>query len=310
MARRRSQGRPVNGILLLDKPVGMTSNAALQVVKRLYRARKAGHTGSLDPLASGLLPICFGEATKVSAYLLDADKRYWVRILLGVTTNTGDADGEVLETRPVEAVDDQRLETVLAGLRGEIDQVPPMYSALRHKGQRLYQLAREGIEVERAPRRITIHALETLALEGEVIELAVHCSKGTYVRTLAEDIGAALGCGAHVIGLRRTGVGPYSEAGLLTIDGLRDELDAGSAPADLDCHLLPIVSALAHWPQVRLSSDAAYYLRQGQAVVVPRAPTSGWLCLFADDGAFIGVGQVQDDGKVTPRRLFNLPENG
>lgn len=309
MARRRPLGRPVNGILLLDKPVGMTSNAALQVVKRLFGARKAGHTGSLDPLATGLLPICLGEATKVSAYLLDADKHYWVRIRLGVTTATGDADGEVLETRPVAAVDAARLEQVLAGLRGESDQVPPMYSALRHQGQRLYQLAREGIEVERAPRRITLHALEALAIEGDEIELAVHCSKGTYVRTLAEDIGAALGCGAHVIGLRRTGVGPYSEAGMLTLDALRDEAEAAGAQA-LDRHLLPIVSALAHWPQVRLSADAAYYLRQGQAVVVPRAPTSGWLCLFADDGAFIGVGQVQDDGRVAPRRLFNLPESG
>jgi tRNA pseudouridine55 synthase len=299
----------VNGILLLDKPIGMTSNAALQVVKRLFGARKAGHTGSLDPLATGLLPICLGEATKVSAYLLDADKRYWVRIRLGVTTATGDADGDVLETRPVAAVDAARLEQVLAGLRGESDQVPPMYSALRHQGQRLYQLAREGIEVERAPRRITLHALEALAIEGDEIELAVHCSKGTYVRTLAEDIGAALGCGAHVIGLRRTGVGPYTEAGMLTLDALRDQAEAEGAQA-LDRHLLPIVSALAHWPQVRLSADAAYYLRQGQAVVVPRAPTSGWLCLFADDGAFIGVGQVQDDGRVAPRRLFNLPESG
>ena len=299
----------MNGILLLDKPIGMTSNAALQVVKRLFGARKAGHTGSLDPLATGLLPICLGEATKVSAYLLDADKRYWVRIRLGVTTATGDADGEVLETRPIAAVDAARLEPVLAGLRGESDQVPPMYSALRHQGQRLYQLAREGIEVERAPRRITLHALEALAIEGDEIELAVHCSKGTYVRTLAEDIGAALGCGAHVIGLRRTGVGPYTEAGMLTLDALRDQAEAAGAEA-LDRHLLPIVSALGHWPQVRLSADAAYYLRQGQAVVVPRAPTSGWLCLFADDGAFIGVGQVQDDGRVAPRRLFNVAESG
>jgi len=308
MARRRPQGRSVNGILLLDKPVGMTSNAALQELKRLMRARKAGHTGSLDPLASGLLPICLGEATKVSAYLLDADKHYWVRIRLGVTTTTGDADGEVLETRPVKPFDAARLEAVLTGMRGEIDQVPPMYSALRHKGRRLYQLAREGIEVERAPRRITIHALDVQSSAEDEIELTVHCSKGTYVRTLAEEIGAGLGCGAHVIGLRRTGVGPYLESELLTLDALRAEAEAG--PEALDHHLLPIVSALAHWPQVRLSSDAAYYLRQGQAVVVPRAPTSGWLCLFADDGVFIGVGQVQDDGRVAPRRLFNLRENG
>lgn len=309
MARRRTHGRPVTGILLLDKPIGMTSNAALQVVKRLFHARKAGHTGSLDPLATGLLPICLGEATKVSAYLLDADKRYRVRVRLGITTTTGDADGEVLEQREVTPFDAARLEAVLDGLRGEIDQVPPMYSALRHKGQRLYQLAREGIEVERAPRRITIHTLDARAVSADELELEVHCSKGTYVRTLAEEIGAGLGCGAHVIALRRTGVGPYDEAGLLTLDALRDEADAGGHEV-LDRHLLPVVSALAHWPQVRLSGDAAYYLRQGQAVVVPRAPTSGWLCLFGDDGAFIGVGQVQDDGRVAPRRLFEGPRGG
>ncbi|MDX1594085.1 MAG: tRNA pseudouridine(55) synthase TruB, partial [Gammaproteobacteria bacterium] len=193
MARRRPHGRPVNGILLLDKPVGMTSNAALQAVKRLFRARKAGHTGSLDPLASGLLPICLGEATKVSAYLLDADKRYRVRVRLGVTTATGDADGEVLETRAVESFDAARLEAVLDGLRGEIDQIPPMYSALHHQGQRLYQLAREGIEVERAPRRITIHALEATAVADDELGRPVHCSKGTYVRPLAAEIGAARG---------------------------------------------------------------------------------------------------------------------
>ncbi len=309
MARRRAHGRPVTGILLLDKPIGMTSNAALQVVKRLYRARKAGHTGSLDPLASGLLPICLGEATKVSAYLLDADKHYQVRVRLGVTTTTGDADGEVLEQRDITPFDEARLETVLDGLRGEIDQVPPMYSALRHKGQRLYQLAREGIEVERAPRRITIHALHARIVAADELELDVHCSKGTYVRTLAEEIGAGLGCGAHVIALRRTGVGPYDGAGLLTLDALRDEADAQGHEA-LDRHLLPVVSALAHWPQVRLSGDAAYYLRQGQPVVVPRAPTSGWLCLFGEDGGFIGVGQVQDDGRVAPRRLFERVRDG
>jgi tRNA pseudouridine55 synthase len=309
MARRRSQGRPVTGILLLDKPIGMTSNAALQVVKRLFRARKAGHTGSLDPLASGLLPICLGEATKVSAYLLDADKHYQVRVRLGTTTTTGDADGEVLETREVVPFDDAGLEAVLVGLRGEIDQVPPMYSALRHKGQRLYQLAREGIEVERAPRRITIHSLVARSVAADELELDVHCSKGTYVRTLAEEIGAGLGCGAHVIALRRTGVGPYDESGLLSLDALRDEAESEGHEA-LDRHLLPVVSALAHWPQVRLSGDAAYYLRQGQAVVVPKAPTSGWLCLFSEDGGFIGVGQVQDDGRVAPRRLFERARDG
>ncbi|HEY5719572.1 MAG TPA: tRNA pseudouridine(55) synthase TruB, partial [Gammaproteobacteria bacterium] len=185
--------------------------------------------------------------------------------------------------------------------------VPPMYSALHHQGQRLYELARQGIEVERAPRSVTIHALEALALGADSVELAVHCSKGTYVRTLAEEIGAGLGCGAHVAALRRTGVGPYAEQGMVGLAQLQQEAEQGAE--GLDRHLLPVLSALAHWPQLRLSSDAAYYLRQGQAVVVPRAPTRGWLCLLDQDGEFLGVGQVQEDGKVAPRRLFNLREN-
>jgi len=303
MGRRRSHGRDVHGILLLDKPIGITSNAALQAVKRLFMARKAGHTGSLDPLASGLLPLCFGEATKISAYLLDADKHYWVRVQLGVTTTTGDADGEVVTTREVPSPDAALLESVLDGLRGTIEQVPPMYSALRHRGKRLYELAREGIEVERAPRTVTIHLLEVLARGADTIDMAVRCSKGTYVRTLAEEIGEQLGCGAHVIALRRTGVGPYAEGGMVTMPELEECVEQGGLEA-LDDRLLAIDSAISHWPQVRLSADAAYYLRQGQAVVVPRAPTQGWLSLLSEDGVFIGVGQVQDDGRVAPRRLF------
>jgi len=298
----------VHGILLFDKPPEITSNGALQVVKRLFGARKAGHTGSLDPLASGLLPICFGEATKISAFLLDADKHYWVRVRLGTTTTTGDADGETLEQKPFEQPDSVRLEAVLETLRGPIEQIPPMYSALRHKGKRLYELAREGIEVERAPRPVTIHALELLRNEAGEIDLAVHCSKGTYVRTLAESIGAALGCGAHVSALRRTGVGPYGGTDMITLATLRADAESGAEA--LDRHLLPIISALGHWPRVVLSTDTAYYLRQGQSVLVPRAPTSGWLCLVDEAGRFIGVGQVEDDGKVAPRRLFKVHENG
>ncbi len=221
MGRRHVRGRDVNGILLLDKPSGITSNDALQQVKRLYFAKKAGHTGSLDPLASGVLPICMGEATKVSAFLLDADKRYQVRCQLGVRTATADAEGEVLETRPVGNYSEQQLEAVLDGFRGSIEQVPPMYSALKHEGQRLYKLARQGVEVEREARTVEIYQLTLTGRGPDWIDIAVHCSKGTYVRTLAEDIGDRLGCGAHVSALRRTAVGPYSETGLVTLEQLR-----------------------------------------------------------------------------------------
>ncbi len=302
MARRRAKGRDVHGILLLDKPSGITSNAALQQVKRLYFARKAGHTGSLDPLASGVLPICMGEATKVSAFLLDADKRYRVRCQLGVRTATGDAEGEVLETRAVNSYSRAQLESVLEQFRGSIEQIPPMYSALKHQGQRLYKLARQGVEVERQPRPVDIYALALTAQDDDWIEIDVHCSKGTYVRTLVEDIGEKLGCGAHVCALRRTGVGPYDETGLVTIAVL-EELKQSDLAA-MDRLLLPIESALTQWPGVELSTDAAFYLQQGQPVLVPRAPTSGWVRLYERDHTFLGMGEILDDGRVAPRRLM------
>ena len=302
MGRRRAKGRDVNGILLLDKPSGITSNDALQQVKRLYFAKKAGHTGSLDPLASGVLPICMGEATKVSAFLLDADKHYRVRCQLGVRTATGDAEGEAVETRAVESYSRAQLEAVLDQFRGRIEQIPPMYSALKHQGQRLYKLARQGVEVERQPRPVEIYTLLLTAQGDDWIEIDVHCSKGTYVRTLVEDIGEKLGCGAHVGALRRTGVGPYDEAGLVTIATL-EELKQ-SDPAAMDRLLLPIESALTQWPGVELSSDAAFYLQQGQPVLVPRAPTSGWVRLYERDNTFLGMGEILDDGRVAPRRLM------
>jgi tRNA pseudouridine55 synthase len=306
MGRRHPVGRNVTGILLLDKPIGLTSNDALQRVKRIYRAAKAGHTGSLDPLATGLLPVCLGAATKFSAYLLDADKRYRVRVQLGVTTSTADAEGEVLERRPVAGVDPQRIEAVLAGFRGEIDQLPPMYSAVKHGGERLYKLARQGLEVERQPRRIQIFSLDLIGIDLPEIELDVHCSKGTYVRTLAEDIGRELGCGGHVCALRRTGVGPYEEAtvAFVTLDQLRDLADQEGAAPRLDALLLPLESALGHWPAVRLSADAAFYLQQGQAVLVPQAPTEGLVRLYDVSQRFLGVGEILDDGKVQPKRLI------
>ena len=300
---RRRGGRDVHGVLLLDKPVGETSNAALQQVKRLFQARKAGHTGSLDPLADGLLPICMGEATKISAYLLDADKRYRVRARLGVTTKTGDAEGEVVERRPVSEFPNVSVEAVLSQFRGEIEQIPPMYSALKWQGKRLYDLAREGKEVERAPRRVTIHSLDLLSCHADLLDFDVRCSKGTYVRTLAEDIGNALGCGAHVIALRRSEVGPYSVREASTLEMLENQAKHGLPT--LDALLRPVESALVEWPKVRLADDTAYYLRLGQAVMVPRAPTSGWVRLYAHDDRFLGVGQILDDGKVAPRRLVS-----
>jgi tRNA pseudouridine55 synthase len=302
MGRRRAKGRDVNGILLLDKPSGITSNAALQQVKRLYFARKAGHTGSLDPLASGVLPICMGEATKVSAFLLDADKRYRVRCQLGVRTATGDAEGEIVASRAVDRYSRAQLESVLDQFRGSIEQIPPMYSALKHQGQRLYKLARQGVEVERQPRPVEIYALLLTGLGDDWIDIDVHCSKGTYVRTLVEDIGERLGCGAHVSELRRTGVGPYDETGLVTITTL-EELKQSDLAA-MDGLLLPIESALTQWPGVELSNDAAFYLQQGQPVLVPRAPTSGWVRLYERDHTFLGMGEILDDGRVAPRRLM------
>lgn len=301
--RQRQRGRAVNGILLLDKPVGLTSNAALQQVKRLYDARKAGHTGNLDPMASGLLPICLGEATKVSAFLLDADKGYRGTCTLGVRTSTGDAEGEVIETRPVGALDEARVREVLAGFVGEIEQIPPMHSAVKHQGQPLYKLAHQGLEVERQPRRVTIYRLELLGMGDGRLEIDVQCSKGTYIRTLAEDIGAALGCGAHLSQLRRTLAGPFDVANALSLEALKQRLLEGGQEA-LDAALLPMDAALAHWPALQLTENLVFYVRQGQAVLVPKAPTEGWIRLFGPDGTFVGVGCIQDDGRVAPKRLF------
>jgi tRNA pseudouridine55 synthase len=302
--RQRQRGRDVNGILLLDKPIGITSNDALQQVKRLFDARKAGHTGNLDPMATGLLPLCLGEATKVSAFLLDADKRYRGTCKLGVRTNTGDADGEAIETRPVAAYSEAQVREVLARFTGEIEQIPPMHSAIKHQGQPLYKLAHQGLEVERQPRRVTIYALNLLRLEGDELEIDVHCSKGTYIRTLAEDIGAALGCGAHLNQLRRTMAGPFSEAGMVTMEQLKQLLLEGGQEA-IDALLLPIEDALADWPAINLTANLAYYVRQGQAVQVSQAPTQGLVRLFGPEAEFIGVGHILDDGRVGPKRLFH-----
>jgi tRNA pseudouridine55 synthase len=291
-------------VLLLDKPAGITSNKALQVVKSLFHAAKAGHTGSLDPLATGMLPICLGEATKISAFLLDADKRYRVSCRLGVTTTTADADGEVLKTRECSHISMRDAEKLRSRFSGIISQIPPMYSAVKHQGQRLYVLAREGIEVERKPRTVQIHELLFHSLTDGVLELEIACSKGTYVRTLVEDLGEALGCGAHVVQLRRLSVGPF-EGGMVTIDQLEAAVarDAGEGFDALDSYLRPTDSGIAHWPDIHLDPDAAFYVKQGQSVLVPHAPTQGWVRLY-DRSRFLGVGEIQDDGKVAPRRMI------
>jgi len=299
----KRQRRTVNGLLLLDKPVGCTSNAALQTVKRLYQAAKAGHTGSLDPLASGLLPICLGAATKLSGWLLNADKTYQFTCRLGIATTTGDAEGEVTATRPIGPLTRAQIETVMQRFTGVIEQIPPMYSALKRGGQPLYKLARKGIEVEREPRQVTIHALRLLRWEGEELECELHCSKGTYVRTLATDLGEVLNCGAHISALRRTAVAPYDAARMVTLEAVREQAEQGLAA--LDALLLPLDSAVAPWPAVRVRGDAAFYLRQGQPVLAPHAPTQGWVRLYEGEQAFMGIGEILDDGRVALRRLLS-----
>ncbi len=301
--RRRNKGRNISGILLLDKPVGLTSNAALQRVKRLFNANKAGHTGSLDPMATGLLPLCLGEATKVSGFLLDSNKRYTGTAKLGERTDSGDADGEVVETRAVEAYEQARILDVFSHYTGEITQIPPMHSAIKVNGQPLYKLAHQGIEIERKSRQVEIFSFELLEQREDELDIDVHCSKGTYIRTLVQDIGEELGCGAHLNALRRTAAGPFELENSVTLDELEALAEDGFAA--MDAHLLPTEYALSDWPQVKLTPDSTHYLRQGQAVQVPKAPTDGWVCLFADDDCFLGVGQILSDGRVAPRRLIN-----
>jgi tRNA pseudouridine55 synthase len=261
----------------------------------------------LDPLATGVLPLCFGEATKFSQFLLASDKRYWARLKLGVATDSGDADGEVISTRPVEGITRERVEAELDAFRGEIDQVPSMFSAVKHKGQPLYKLARQGIEVERKSRQVTIYSNELLKVEGDELELVIHCSKGTYVRTIAEELGDALGCGAHVTALRRLKAGPFTEEDQVTFEQLEEVRESGGLEA-LDDFLKPVSSAVREGPVVTLTDLTAYYVKQGQPVLVPQAPEKGWvqLCECSEqqsEGEFIGVGEILDDGRVAPRRL-------
>ncbi|WP_251358353.1 tRNA pseudouridine(55) synthase TruB [Kangiella sp. TOML190] len=302
MAKRRKRGRDISGILLLDKPTDITSNKALQDVKYLYFAAKAGHTGSLDPIATGVLPICFGEATKFSQFLLNADKKYRVIAKLGEKTTTADREGEVIETRAVE-VTKEAFVTVMEQFKGTIEQVPSMYSALKHQGVPLHKLARQGIEVEREARKVSIYSCELLSFNGDQVEMAVHCSKGTYIRNLVEDIGEVLGCGAHVLELERTAVGRFDLAQTVSMQQLR-QMKSEDLKLELDQLLLPIEEALSDWPILELTDNEAYYLKQGQAVQVSDAPAEGMVCLMEAEQQFLGVGKIDDDGLVAPSRLL------
>lgn len=307
MARRR-KGRPINGVVLLDKPTGISSNDALQKVKRIYFAEKAGHTGALDPLATGMLPICLGEATKFSQFLLDSDKRYRVIAKLGERTDTSDSDGEVVETRPVDVSLD-KLEACIEQFRGESDQVPSMFSALKYQGKPLYEYARKGIEVPRESRKITVYEIVLHRFEGDEVEMEVHCSKGTYIRTIVDDLGEMLGCGAHVTMLRRTGVATYPYEKMVTLEQLNELLEQAHrdevAPKELlDPLLLPMDTAVEDLPEVNLNAELTHLVQHGMPVQVFGAPEGTPLRMTSgEEKLFIGVAEVNDDGKVAPKRL-------
>lgn len=294
--------KQINGILLLDKPPGITSNHALQKVKRLFQAKKAGHTGSLDPIATGMLPICFGQATKFSQFLLSSDKHYYATARLGVTTTTGDCEGEIVAKRSIESITASAIEAVLNDFIGESEQIPPMYSALKYHGKPLYELARAGIEVEREARKINIYSLTIENWNGREAQFHVHCSKGTYVRTLIADIGERLACGAHVVGLRRSMVSMYQQAAMHTLDSLEKIASDGAA---LSACLLPMESAVEGFPEVKLTTAAAFYLRTGQSVRASSSLlTNEFVRLISEDRRFLGIGMVMPDGRIKPVRLL------
>ena len=310
MAKRR-KGRAVNGVLLLNKPYGMSSNGALQKVKRIYFAQKAGHTGALDPLATGMLPICLGEGTKFSQFLLDTDKTYQVTAKLGIRTTTSDADGEVVAEKPV-VVTNEQLVAALNFFRGTTQQIPSMYSALKYKGQPLYKYAREGIEVPRESRDITVFRLDLVRFEADEVELDIHVSKGTYIRTIVDDLGELLGCGAHVANLHRSAVGNYPTDKMITLEQLETLFDEANtndiAPSELlDPLLLPMTSACDGIPTVFVDDMSANFLRHGNPVQASNAPSDGLVQVFIGDneteGEFIGVGHIDDNGLVAPKRI-------
>lgn len=300
MSRPRKRGRDIDGVFLLDKPQGMSSNYIMQKVKRVFQANKAGHTGALDPLATGMLPICLGEATKFSQFLLDADKRYVVTAKLGERTDTSDAEGQVVETRPVN-VETSQILTALEQFRGDILQVPTMFSALKHNGKPLYEYARAGITVEREARPITIFELNFIEYQAPFLTLEVHCSKGTYIRTLVDDLGEVLGCGAHVTVLRRTAVADYPAEKMMTWDALQALAEQG----DLDQHLLPIDTAVSKLPALKLNAEQSKGIGFGQRVkFANEAKLRGQVRLFSDKNIFLGVALIDDNNVIRPQRLI------
>lgn len=292
--------RAVHGVLLLDKPYGFSSNQALQKVKWLYQAAKAGHTGTLDPLATGVLPICFGEATKFAQTLTDENKTYVANVKFGVTTTTGDKEGDVVASVACQITKDM-IAHVLPQFLGEITQVPPMYSALKVNGKPLYEYARDGVELERQPRQVTIHDLQVLDCVENTAHIRVTCSKGTYIRTLGEDIGKALGVGAHLTGLRRTATATYQIVQTVTIADLE-----AMTPEQRDALMLPVDTAISALPQLALHADAAYYFKQGNPVWVSGTIPRGELRVYSEAGLFLGIGEQQRDGRIAPRRVVNL----
>ncbi|MBS4153727.1 tRNA pseudouridine(55) synthase TruB [Cobetia sp. MC34] len=301
MARRR-RGLPIDGVLLLDKPKGMSSNYALQKARRLYQAQKAGHTGTLDPMATGLLPVCFGEATKFSSHLLEADKVYRARIKFGQVTDTGDAEGTVIREREISEIAPAELDAVLDRFRGEIDQVPPMYSALKHQGRPLYELARQGIEIERAVRRVTIYNMALLARHSDGIEIEVAVSKGTYIRSLAEDIGEALGCGAHLTALRRLKTGPFTGDAMLDFERLEALADQQAREGVL----LPVDILLDHLPRLDITAEMARMILRGQqAETTTGSLEVDSLARVYQDQQLLGLVRIAAEGVIAPRRLLS-----
>jgi tRNA pseudouridine55 synthase len=301
-ARKSREYRDIDGIVLLDKPLRLSSNQALQQVRKLFQARKAGHCGSLDPLATGVLPICLGEATKFSSYLLGANKCYRASCRLGQTTASGDAEGEIIKTAPVQ-VEVTQIEQLLPRFVGEIEQIPPMYSALKHQGKRLYQLAREGKQVERAPRKITIHQLTMLGFDGQTLDIDVSCSKGTYIRKLAEDIGSELGCGAHLSALHRSSVDVFDEADAFRMTQLEDLQAQGVA--QLDALLLPVSAALRQFPEIMLNASDSHDMRQGRRIGLAATAEPGLRRLSTSEGVFLGLGELAASGELSAKRLMN-----
>ncbi len=300
MARRR-KGRDIHGIILLDKPLGYSSSQAVQKVRWLFAARKAGHTGSLDPFATGMLPICLGEASKTAGFMLDASKRYLATARLGQATATGDTEGDVVTQMPVPALSPKAIDAAFESFRGAIEQVPPMYSALKHQGRPLYKFARDGIEVKRKSRTVIIHGLELVAWDEPLLIFRVHCSKGTYVRTLAEDIAGKLGTCAHLQALRRLDVEPFREADMISLD----ELERAALTGQQDLLLLPLDTGLESWPMIQLSGEEQVRFTHGNPAPVQETHR-GKVRVYALSGEILGLGEVRDDHQVHPKRLFNL----